>query len=85
MINPYQKYTYEIRDPPSKSNLPKTLTCFIVAKGGTPLANVDLGGFWFLKAFSNGCQNATQVSFTHKDPIKIGYLLPLFKLVGGMS
>ena len=85
MINPYKKYTYEIRDQSSKSNSLQTLTCLYCCKKGHTIGNSALGYFWFLKEFSNGCQNATQVSFTHKDPIKIGYLLPLFKLVGGMS
>ena len=47
------------------------------------MANVDLEGFWFLKEFSNGYQNATQVSLSHKDQIKAGYIFPLFKFVGG--
>ena len=34
MINPYKKYNYEIKDPPSKSNLPKTLTCLYCCKRG---------------------------------------------------
>ena len=47
-----------------------------------PLRNANLGDFLFLKAFTNGGLKATMLPLTHMDPMKIGYLLLSFDIVG---
>src|ERR1051325_8274802 len=85
MINPYKKYSYEVRDQSSKCNYFNTLTCLYCCKKGHTIKKCHFRRFlvpqgifqWLPK-----CNLCT--THTHKDPIKIGYLLPLFKFAGGM-
>ena len=47
-----------------------------------PLKNASLGDFLFLKVFINGSQKANMLELTHLDPMKIGYQLFSFDIVG---
>jgi hypothetical protein len=54
----------------------------IVVVLATPLRNASLGDFLSLKVFINGSQKATMLALTHLDPMKIGYQLLSFDVVG---
>jgi hypothetical protein len=47
-----------------------------------PLRNASLGDFLSLKVFINGSQKATMLALTHSDPMKIGYQILSFDIVG---
>src|SRR3954466_6863358 len=53
MINPYQRYTYVIKDQSSKCDDYSNSRCLYCCKMGHTIKNVALGGSWFPKAFLN--------------------------------
>ena len=68
-----------------KLHLITTYLVTIIERKVTLLKNSSLGDSLSLKVFFNGCPNATLISLTLKDPMKIGYLLLLFDSISRMS
>lgn len=65
-----------------KESLIITYLVIIVARRAILLKCVSLGNILFLKELLNGFPNATLISVTFKDLIKVGYLFPLFDSTG---
>ena len=85
MINPYQKYTYEVRDQDSKSRSHLDMSRLYCCKKGHVISKCRFRRLLVPKGIYQWLQKATNVQLTLKDPMNVGYLSPMFDISGGMS